>query len=394
MKKVLALLLALACALPLGVAAAAATGDAIPYPNIGLVVESDLCDGDGAVYSAADVIAPDTTVYFPIEEAAVSKLTDKDFFKVKTDKGDDNSKMIQKVSVTEKNFGTGGRIKGRWVAVKIELKQDITDNEYKLTPEVTFTAKEKVTIGGQEYAEGQKFSIKFKFFMGNTTENADQDYMAGDGGVVLEPNKNEDNEITWEDENRTLARLAFESDDDAKKLFPQDDHQVGRPGLRRLLCRPGRFLFDFIGAPRISSTSRATFEIYNPYYDSDEDALTVDPSDVVIYQVIDGELVDVTPAFSAVETDDGTMSSVQTRQLGTYVVAEMPDRGGGARRAPRRKARQGVTCQARADRKGDSAFLREKITAPHFVPVRSGGRKRGKAAALRAAAFPFSAASG
>ena len=32
MKKVLALLLALACALPLGVAAAAATGDAIPYP--------------------------------------------------------------------------------------------------------------------------------------------------------------------------------------------------------------------------------------------------------------------------------------------------------------------------------------------------------------------------
>ena len=57
MKKVLALLLALACALPLGVAAAAATGDAIPYPNIGLVVESDLCDGDGAVYSAADVIA-------------------------------------------------------------------------------------------------------------------------------------------------------------------------------------------------------------------------------------------------------------------------------------------------------------------------------------------------
>ena len=306
MKKVLALLLALACALPLGVAAAAATGDAIPYPNIGLVVESDLCDGDGAVYSAADVIAPDTTVYFPIEEAAVSKLTDKDFFKVKTDKGDDNSKMIQKVSVTEKNFGTGGRIKGRWVAVKIELKQDITDNEYKLTPEVTFTAKEKVT-------------------MGNTTENADQDYMAGDGGVVLEPNKNEDNEITWEDENRTLARLAFESDDDAKKLFPKMTTKWDDQDYADYFADQDAFLFDFIGAPRISSTSRATFEIYNPYYDSDEDALTVDPSDVVIYQVIDGELVDVTPAFSAVETDDGDyVFRSKTRQLGTYVVAEMP----------------------------------------------------------------------
>lgn len=325
MKKVLALLLALACALPLGVAAAAATGDAIPYPNIGLVVESDLCDGDGAVYSADDVIAPDTTVYFAIEEAAVSKLTDKDFFKVKTDKGDDNSKMIQKVSVTEKNFGTGGQIKGRWTAVKIELKQDITDNEYKLTPEVTFTAKGKVTIGGQEYPEGQKFSIKFKFFMGNTTENADQDYLAGDGGVILEPNKNEDNEITWEDENKTLARLAFESDDDARKLFPKMTTKWDDQDYADYFADQDAFLFDFIGAPRISSTSRAIFEIYNPYYDSDEDTLTVDPSDVVIYQVIDGELVDVTPAFSAVETDDGDyVFRSKTRQLGTYVVAEMP----------------------------------------------------------------------
>ncbi|MFR9190716.1 MAG: hypothetical protein ACLVL7_11180 [Anaerotruncus massiliensis (ex Togo et al. 2019)] len=45
MKKVLALLLALACALPLGVAAAAATGDAIPYPNIGLVVRATSATG-------------------------------------------------------------------------------------------------------------------------------------------------------------------------------------------------------------------------------------------------------------------------------------------------------------------------------------------------------------
>lgn len=369
-------------------------GRRVPYPNIGLVVESDLCDGDGAVYSAADVIAPDTTVYFPIEEAAVSKLTDKDFFKVKTDKGDDNSKMIQKVSVTEKNFGTGGRIKGRWVAVKIELKQDITDNEYKLTPEVTFTAKEKVTIGGQEYAEGQKFSIKFKFFMGNTTENADQDYMAGDGGVVLEPNKNEDNEITWEDENRTLARLAFESDDDAKKLFPKMTTKWDDQDYADYFADQDAFLFDFIGAPRISSTSRATFEIYNPYYDSDEDALTVDPSDVVIYQVIDGELVDVTPAFSAAR--DGRRGlCLPLQDPPARHLCGRRDARSRRRRAPsaRRKARQGGPRQARADRKGDPAFLREKITAPHFVPVRSGGRKREKQP-RSARLLSFSAASG
>lgn len=325
MKKLLALLLALACALPLGVSAAAATGDAIPYPNIGLVRESGLCNGDGETYAADDVIAPDTTVYFAIEQAAVSKLTDKDFFKIKTDKGDDNAKMIQKVSVVEKNFGDSGTLKGRWVAVKIELKQDITDNEYKLTPSVTFTAKEKVTVGGKEYPEGQKFTINFKFFMGNTTENADQDYMAGDGGVILKPNKNEDNEITWEDENKTLARLTFESDDDAKKLFPKMTTKWDDQDYADYFADQDAFLFDFIGAPRIPSTSRATFEIYNPYYDSDEDTLTVDPSDAVIYQVIDGELVDVTPSFTAVETDDGDyVFRSRTRQLGTYIVAEMP----------------------------------------------------------------------
>ena len=44
--------------------------------------------------------------------------------------------------------------------------------------------------------------------------------MAGDGGVVLKPTKNDDNEITWEDENNTIATLKFYSDDDAAKFFP------------------------------------------------------------------------------------------------------------------------------------------------------------------------------
>lgn len=47
----------------------------------------------------------------------------------------------------------------------------------------------------------------------------------------MKPQKNEDNEITWESENDTLAWLAFTSDDNAAKFYPEDDHQMERPGL-------------------------------------------------------------------------------------------------------------------------------------------------------------------
>lgn len=100
---------------------------------------------------------------------------------------------------------------------------------------------------------------------------------------------------------------------------------------------------------------------------------------MVIYQVIDGELVDVTPAFSAVETDDGDyVFRSKTRQLGTYVVAEMPIAAAARAERPAEKPVKEAPARPGADRKGDPAFLREKITAPHFVPVRSGGRKREK----------------
>ena len=71
-------------------------------------------------------------------------------------------------------------------------------------------------------AKGDKIHYAVgKYYIGNTTDDADQDYMAGDGGIVLKPTKNDDNEITWEDENNTIATLKFYSDDDAAKFFPK-----------------------------------------------------------------------------------------------------------------------------------------------------------------------------
>ena len=90
------------------------------------------------------------------------------------------------------------------------------------------------------------------------------------------------------------------------------------------------FIFNFKGSvagqTKISSTSRATLELYNPYYDSDEDELTVDPENVVIYAVADdGSLNDVTASFKAIENEDGDyVAQTKTRELGVYIIAEKP----------------------------------------------------------------------
>ena len=151
--------------------------------------------------------------------------------------------------------------------------------------------------------------------------------MAGDGGVVLKPTKNDDNEITWEDENNTIATLKFYSDDDAAKFFPKLTTKWDNADYAEYFADQNAFIFDFVGRAagetKIASTSRATLELYNPYYDWDEDVLTVAPEDCVIYQIVDGELVDVTASFTALQNDDGDyVFQTKTRELGCYIIAE------------------------------------------------------------------------
>ena len=51
--------------------------------------------------------------------------------------------------------------------------------------------------------------------------------------------------------------------------------------------------------------------------------LTVAPEDCVIYQIVDGELVDVTASFTALQNDDGDhVFQTKTRELGCYIIAE------------------------------------------------------------------------
>ena len=332
MKKLLAVVLAAVMALSLGVVAFAAEYDA--------TYTYDVKDGSK---TAKNEIYPDDSVYLklngikvdvpqiadPSQTTAVTlnekDFTDGDLWKVKFDKGGDNSKMIAKISLSEKNYG-GDR--GPWV--KIETKADYTTDEFKIKPSMTLTAKDDITIGGVvRFVKGDKINVDFgTIYISNDEDPADQDYAAGTGGVVLKPTKNDDNEITWEDEQNTIAVLKFMGDDNQTKFFPKLSTKWEDADYAEYFADQDAFIFNFKGSvageTKISSTSRATLELYNPYYDSDEDEYTVDPENCIVYQVQeDGTMAEA--AFKVVENEDGDMVfQTKTRELGIYIIAEKP----------------------------------------------------------------------
>ena len=332
MKKLLAVVLAAVMALSLGVVAFAAEYDA--------TYTYDVKDGSK---TATNEIYPDDSVYLKLNGIKVDvpqiadpsqttqvtlnekDFTDGDLWKVKFDKGGDNSKMIAKISLSEKNYG-GDR--GPWV--KIETKADYTTDEFKIKPSMTLTAKDDITIGGVvRFVKGDKINVDFgTIYISNDEDPADQDYAAGTGGVVLKPTKNDDNEITWEDEQNTIAVLKFMGDDKQTKFFPKLSTKWEDADYAEYFADQDAFIFNFKGSvageTKISSTSRATLELYNPYYDSDEDEYTVDPENCIVYQVQeDGTMAEA--AFKVVENEDGDMVfQTKTRELGIYIIAEKP----------------------------------------------------------------------
>lgn len=252
-------------------------------------------------------------------------FTDGDLFKVKTDKGDDNSKMIEKISVTQKDVDSkeSAPVAGRENVIKIELKDDMTDSDYKINPSVTFTAKEDIKSSGEIVVKsGSKYTVELgNFYISNTLKEGDEDWKAGTGGSIAKPTKNDDNEITWEDENDTIARLTFEGDSDVSKYYPKLSTKWDNADYAENFAGTDAFIRSFVGNPTISATSRPVLEFYNPFVNEDGDE-TVAAEDVVIYEVVDGALVDVTDKFTYGENDDGdSVFTLKTRTLGTYIFS-------------------------------------------------------------------------
>ncbi|WP_432354525.1 hypothetical protein [Anaerotruncus rubiinfantis] len=334
MKKVLALVLALATVLSLGVTAFAAEGGAPDVKNFSDVYLKDAKDVFPGYDVDKDVLetVPDKTYYYVIPDVTFAKvegenpveaktataeqLADTDLFKVKIDK-EEGGKWFSSLKVDQVKID-GDRT---WV-IAAKLKDDQTDNEYKLKFSVKFTSKDK-------FDKDNDFEVEFDtetIFMSNKTiEEDDIDRAAGTGGEMFKPVKNEENTVLWEDENETLATLTFDADSSVVKYFPKLSTKWDNSKYAELFNDQDAFIRGWVGTPSISSTSRAQLDLNVPYIDED-DELTVDEDAIVVYEeTADGELVDITSKGTFLWNDDDEfVFRLKTRTLGTYIFAEAP----------------------------------------------------------------------
>lgn len=294
---------------------------------------SDAVADDGSTISADDLYYSDLYYYLGCDRDVT------DFFTAKFKK-EEGAKAIKSLKLVSKKIGdvvSNGSFyfdgaAERWGFIEGEMKEGFTGDETKIGLTATYKAKDNLDITPWDWGEGAlylakngKVIVDFKFYVKNDERGADADFKAGDGGVVVKPQKNEDNEITWESENDTLAWLAFTSDDNAAKFYPKMTTKWSDQDYTDYFADQDAYLYDFIGNPQIASTSRATLDLRYPFVDEDGE-LTVDPENAVVYTIgEDGEPVDITSEFQFVETDDGDyVLRTKTRRLGTYIIAGKP----------------------------------------------------------------------
>lgn len=388
MKKLLSTLLALAMVLSVGVTAFAleewppdeaadllaeltlrVPADGVVLPTWYILAEPEdkmkpgIEDGDNPDNNDLnDTVLSGSTLYIPfvLSDAAFQENTNMDhfnneFWKIKAT-AEDGSKYISSIKVVEKKLdglkrldaeqdgwdagdwnGTGYTKGKRWWVLEIKLKEFPTDDEYKISFKLTSTAKKPIEWGNRdvhpdppvEYAgiipAGTKCTVyTAPFWVSNRGVNADADFAAGSRGEVLKPSKNEDNAITWEDNNHTLAWLDFTGDDDGKIFYPKMKTQWDDQEYAERFADQDAYLYDFLFSPKLAATSRATLKLRIPFVDEDGE-LSADPEEIMVCQKIDGELSDITASGKIRETDDGDwVFETKVRSLGAYIIAQKP----------------------------------------------------------------------
>ena len=288
-----------------------ADGDPVDGGVFGLNVKYEVAE------SGASLAKPGGEIY--VELPVYADWEDDDQWKFKPDKGDDNAKMIASISLVEKNeFGSG-----REPLIKIKLKDDMSSDDFKISPQVKFTGKEDATWGGNTGYEDYELIVDITGWMGNIQVDGDEDWDAGTGGYIAKPTKDDDNEIIWHNENNDIARLTFQADSDVAKYYPKLSTKWVDSTYSEVIGNADGFVLEFVGNPAISSTSRATLEIYNPYI-NDDDEYDVAVEDLRVYLAdADGVLEDITDQCTlGTNDDDDEVITLRTRQLGTYVVTD------------------------------------------------------------------------
>ena len=315
--------------------------------NVGLE-DVIVCDGDGRPVpmtedpegvdkdlNGQNGIQSGSTLYFMINDSVQATFADDTFWKLKVTKGD-NSKMIKAITDTTKTFGKslynayyGNRITGidftkRHRFIKVELNEIYTDDEYKISLDARLSPKTKA-VEKFDISDDSEIKVKdFYFYMKNIVKAADNDWRVGVGGLMLNPLENDWNEVTYFDEDGDVAFMKFFADSDVGKFYAKLSTRWEHTDYASYFNDQDAYIFQFTGSPSLSSTSRADLQIYNPFLDDDGNS-KIDPETATIYQIVDGDLFDVTENFSYEEGNNGDMAyCTRTRFLGTYIICEKP----------------------------------------------------------------------
>ena len=338
MKKVLSLVLALACVLSLSVVSFAKAGELV-YDSDGELID-DLTYSYASRQIKGDPVEPASTFYVKLADYSdaayinegdnkftLEDMVDTGNFKFNVDK-DDGAKLIKRIYVKEdKKLGDMDRT----TYLVFELN-DVTDtDEHKATGTITFKAKadydsytsgKKIpkSSGSSLWTKDQEYIIDYTFWVSNIRVENDDNPDVGDR-VYMDPSKNDTNTLVWGDDR---AALTFESDDDARKFYCR----LSTSNMSDIYAEYGDpvdadlWFYNFVGSPTVPATSKATLTLGIPW--DDDDDYTPDPENCYIYTLdSDGYLTDVTASFTYSEDDQEIPGwSIRTRQLGTYIVSD------------------------------------------------------------------------
>lgn len=137
-------------------------------------------------------------------------------------------------------------------------------------------------------------------------------------GVVIAPIANETNSITVGKSSDEKIMLTFEADSDPEKFyFGASTSWDNR--FAHLFADQDAFFYSIAINPRISASQVPILAIYNPFVDEDGTPY-ISTSKVVIYEIVDDGLVDVTDEFTAGTDEDGeSVFIIRTRTPGSYI---------------------------------------------------------------------------
>lgn len=309
-------------------------------------------DEDGKQVSAGDSVAPNQKIYYLIPPQAAGLLNNSKNFRLSVRKTT-NGKLIKSVKLVEKkllpNSKTEYTVPAKNAAInktdastyrtylanrrstylEIQLSDTTSTDEFKVELTASFTARKAfktpiqyadaaTTFFGNTAEENKispndKLNLKIRFYVANDSDVGDVTVTVGDKGIIVKPEANSENEITFESSD-TFAALTFKANNDPDKFYAKLTTKWTTALLAKFKNTDA--VIRRFSPAMIDASSRATLALNNPF---DED---VDPDDVYIYTVNSkGGIVNATRNFVYNEDDD--TFETKTRALGTYILSDV-----------------------------------------------------------------------